>query len=65
MVHFPVLIVIRRLWERLGFAEWGVAGKTFAFLITLALVIGLASMLFYLVERPARKRLRNQMGVMR
>jgi peptidoglycan/LPS O-acetylase OafA/YrhL len=29
------------------------------------LVIGLASMLFYLVERPARKRLRNQMGVMR
>src|SRR5215471_3545803 len=22
MVHFPVLIVIRRLWERLGFAQW-------------------------------------------
>lgn len=64
MVHFPVIVGIRRLWERLGSTEWGVAGKTFALLITVALVIGLATMLFYLVERPTRKHLRNQMGVM-
>jgi peptidoglycan/LPS O-acetylase OafA/YrhL len=62
MVHFPILIVIRRLWERLGFADWHPAGKTFAFLATVALVVGLAAMLFYVVERPARTRLRDQMG---
>lgn len=62
MVHFPVLIVLRRLWERLGFAEWGTAGKIFAFLSTIGLVIALAAILFYLVERPARIRLRDQMG---
>jgi len=62
MVHFPVLIVIRRLWERLGFAEWQPAGKIFAFLATVVLVVALAAMLFYVVERPARTRLRDQMG---
>jgi peptidoglycan/LPS O-acetylase OafA/YrhL len=63
MVHFPILILIRRLWDRLGFAEWQVVGRTFAFIITVALVITLAAMLFYFVERPARTRLRNQLGV--
>ena len=62
MVHFPVLILIRRFWERLGFAAWEPAGKTFAFLITVTLVVALAAALFYLVERPARTRLRDQMG---
>jgi peptidoglycan/LPS O-acetylase OafA/YrhL len=62
MVHFPVLIVIRRLWERLGFTDWPVAGKMLAFMATIALVIALAAVLFYLVERPARSRLRDRMG---
>lgn len=63
MVHFPFLLIIRRFWERLGFAQWEAAGKIIAFLITVALVIALAAMLFYLVERPARTRLRDQLGV--
>jgi len=62
MMHFPILIMIRRLWERLGFAEWEIAGKTFAFLITAALIIALSAMMFYLVERRARTLLRDQMG---
>ena len=62
MVHFPVLIVIRRFWERLGFAEWGPAGKVFAFLATDLLVVALAAVLFYVVERPVRTRLRDRMG---
>jgi peptidoglycan/LPS O-acetylase OafA/YrhL len=62
MVHFPVLIVIRRLWERLGFAQWQPAGRMFAFMATVALILALAAMLFYVVERPARSRLRDQMG---
>jgi peptidoglycan/LPS O-acetylase OafA/YrhL len=62
MVHFPVLIVIRRLWERLGFAQWQPAGRMFAFMATVALILALAATLFYVVERPARTRLRDQMG---
>jgi peptidoglycan/LPS O-acetylase OafA/YrhL len=62
MVHFPVLLVLRRFWERAGFAEWPASGKAAAFAATIVLVIGLAAMLFYLVERPARTRLRDRMG---
>ena len=37
-------------------------GKALAFAITVSLVIALAAMLFYGVERPARMRLRDRMG---
>jgi peptidoglycan/LPS O-acetylase OafA/YrhL len=33
-----------------------------AFVATVVLVIALAAMLFYAVERPARMRLRDRMG---
>jgi peptidoglycan/LPS O-acetylase OafA/YrhL len=62
MIHFPVLIVTRRLWERLGIAQWTPSGKAAAFALTVAMVIALAAMLYYAVERPARTRLRDQMG---
>src|SRR5215813_12978980 len=62
MVHFPVLIIIRRVWEQLGFAHWPAAGKMSAFIVTVALVLALAAMVFYVVERPARTRLRDRMG---
>jgi peptidoglycan/LPS O-acetylase OafA/YrhL len=62
MVHFPVLIIIRRVWEQLGFAQWPASGKMSAFIVTVALVLALAAMVFYVVERPARTRLRDRMG---
>jgi len=62
MVHFPVLIVIRRLWEWLGFAQWQAVGHIFAFAATVIVILALAATLFYVVERPARTRLRDQMG---
>jgi peptidoglycan/LPS O-acetylase OafA/YrhL len=62
MVHFPILIVIRRLWEWLGFAQWQAIGHIFAFTATVVLILALAATLFYVVERPARSRLRDQMG---
>ena len=62
MVHFPILIVVRRLWERLGFAHWQPAGKIFAFMATVVLVLALAAILFCVVERSARTSLRDQMG---
>jgi peptidoglycan/LPS O-acetylase OafA/YrhL len=62
MVHFPVLIIIRRLWEWLGFAQWQAVGHIFAFAATVVLILALSAMLFYVVERPARSRLRDQMG---
>jgi peptidoglycan/LPS O-acetylase OafA/YrhL len=62
MVHFPVLLVLRRLWERAGIAEWNASSRAAAFLTTIVLVTALAAMLFYAVERPARTRLRDRMG---
>src|SRR5262249_25888349 len=46
MVHFPLLIAIRRLWERLGFAAWGGVGRSLAFAVTVAFVIAVAAALF-------------------
>lgn len=62
MVHFPVLIVVRRFWEHLGFAQWEAAGKIVAFVTTITLVVALAALLFYVVEKPARSCLRDRMG---
>jgi len=62
MVHFPVLLVIRRFWERAGIGDWNASARALAFLLTVAFVIALAAMLFYAVERPARMRLRDRMG---
>ena len=42
MVHFPVLIMIRRLWEWLGFAQWQAVGHIFAFTATVVLILVLA-----------------------
>ena len=62
MVHFPVLIIIRRVWEQLGFAHWPAIGKMSAFIVTVTLVLALAAIVFYVVERPTRTRLRDRMG---
>jgi peptidoglycan/LPS O-acetylase OafA/YrhL len=42
---------------------WPLAEKTFAFGITVGLVIVFAATLFYFCERPARTRLRDQLSV--
>jgi peptidoglycan/LPS O-acetylase OafA/YrhL len=62
MVHFPVLLVIRRLWDGAGFVQWLPSFKVAAYLLTIGIVIAIAALLFYAVERPARMRLRDQMG---
>ena len=62
MVHFPVLVAMRRLWERLGFAEWQTAGRTLAFLATVAVVMTVAALMFHVVERPVRSSLRDRWG---
>ena len=64
MVHFPMLSLVRRLWERPRFSHWPAAGKLLAFTVTIALVIALAAILFHVVERPVRSRLRDQMGTL-
>jgi peptidoglycan/LPS O-acetylase OafA/YrhL len=62
MVHFPVLLVLQRIWARAGIAEWSASGRVAAFMATVVLVISVAAMLFYAVERPARMRLRDRLG---
>jgi len=62
MVHFPVLLLMRRFWERMGVGAWPDPAKSAAYAATVALVIALAALLFYAVERPARTRLRDRFG---
>src|SRR5262249_54205380 len=62
MVHFSILIVIRRLLGWLGISPLQPGGRMLAFVATVVLIVALAAMLFYVVERPARIRLRDQMG---
>ncbi|MGA6963375.1 MAG: hypothetical protein WBZ51_07080, partial [Xanthobacteraceae bacterium] len=61
-VHFPVLLLMRRFWERMGVGAWPGPAKSAAYAATVVLVIALAALLFYAVERPARTRLRDQFG---
>ena len=62
MIHVPALLVLRRFWERAGFVHWPASAKVGAFAVTIGAIIALAAMLFYLVERPARMRLRDRIG---
>jgi peptidoglycan/LPS O-acetylase OafA/YrhL len=64
MVHFPVLLIFRRVCERMDLIGEGAIAQTLAFVVAIALVILAAALLFYLVERPTRRRLRDQFGVL-
>jgi peptidoglycan/LPS O-acetylase OafA/YrhL len=63
MVHFPVLLVLRRLFESFGYARWSSTGQALAFFVSIGVVIAAAALVYYAVERPARLRLRDRMGV--
>jgi len=65
LVHFPILLVLRHGSEHflgVGLRE-SEAMRLIMFLISLGLVIGAASLLYYLVEYPTRTRLRDLFGV--
>lgn len=64
VVHFPVLLMLRHGIEHVGhlrLAESEVM-RLMIFLVSPAVVIGAAALLYYLVEYPARHRLRNLFG---
>jgi len=42
----------------------GAVAQMLALIVALTLVVVAAALLFYLVERPARRRLRDQFGVL-
>ncbi len=62
MVHFPVLIVLRRVYERFGYEGWSSLLQMTAYIATFGVVIAAAAALYYTVERPTRMRLRNRFG---
>jgi peptidoglycan/LPS O-acetylase OafA/YrhL len=64
MVHFPVLLIFRRVCERMNLIGEGAVAQMLAFIIAITLVVLAAALLFYLVERPARRRLRDQFGAL-
>ena len=64
LVHFPVLLVLRHGVDhivRVRLAE-SEATRLLLFAFSVAVVIGAASLSYYLVERPARRRWRNVAG---
>jgi peptidoglycan/LPS O-acetylase OafA/YrhL len=63
-VHFPVLLIFRRVCERMNLIGEGAVAQMLAFIIAITLVVLAAALLFYLVERPARRRLRDQFGAL-
>jgi peptidoglycan/LPS O-acetylase OafA/YrhL len=62
MVHQPVLLVLRRGWERAGYLGWPQPARMLAILVTIAIVVLVAATMFYLVEWPVRARLRDRFG---
>ncbi len=66
LVHFPVLLVLRHAAERVSDERLlkSESVEVLMFLFSVGVVIGAASLLFYLVEHPARKHLRNLLGTM-
>lgn len=64
LVHFPVLLVLRHGVNhvvRFQFAETE-AMRLFLFAVSIVVVVGAASVSYYLVEHPARRRWRNAVG---
>ncbi len=62
MVHMPVLLGLRRVWEHFGLLEWHSAARILALLATVAANVLVGAAMFYLVEWPARTRLRDSIG---
>ena len=64
VVHFPTLLVLRHGMQRLTRIDLVEleSVRAMMFVISFAVVIGAASLLYYLVEYPARRRLRNAFG---
>jgi peptidoglycan/LPS O-acetylase OafA/YrhL len=65
MVHFPVLLVMRRFWEWAGIGQWSASARGFAFAFTIAVVIVVAATMFYVIEHPTRTHLRDYLGKLR
>lgn len=64
MIHFPILLVLRRVYEEFGYATWSAPLKGVAFIVAIVTVIVAAAVLYHAIERPMRTRLRNRMGVL-
>jgi peptidoglycan/LPS O-acetylase OafA/YrhL len=63
LVHFPALLILKRMADTLGADRWPPLPAMAANLVMTALVILAAVVLFYSVERPVRRRLRNAFGI--
>src|SRR5262249_61868036 len=59
MVHFPILIIIRRLWEWLGFAQWQGNGHIFSFPAPVVFILALPAKAFYVWGRAPPGPLRE------
>lgn len=64
MVHFPVLRALNIVFKPERLHAMGPLAAIAVYGLSLAVCVGCAALLYYLVERPLRVRLRNAVGVM-
>jgi len=64
LAHFPVLLVLRHVADRISFLPLARSEtmRLTMFMASIGIVIGAASLLYYLVEYPSRRRLRDLFG---
>lgn len=64
MVHFPVLRALNIVLKPERLAAMGSVGAVAVYILALGVCVACAAVLYYLVERPLRVRLRNAVGKM-
>jgi peptidoglycan/LPS O-acetylase OafA/YrhL len=64
MVHFPLLRALNIVLKPERLQAMGPGAAVAAYGLSIAVCVGCAGLLYYLVERPLRVRLRNAVGVM-
>ncbi|MBX9845990.1 MAG: acyltransferase [Xanthobacteraceae bacterium] len=62
LVHFPLILIAHRALDAAGWQLWSAAAQTGARVAIVVAVTAAAASLFYLVERPARRRSRDRFG---
>ncbi len=62
IVHVPSIFVLRTGFDEIGFETWSGPMRIAAVFAAIVITISAAAVLFYLVERPVRRRLRNSLG---
>ncbi len=63
IAHAPVLFVLRAGLDEMGFETWAGPARVVTNFAAIGIVIAAVGALFYMVERPARRRFRDRFSL--